>query len=48
MAKTRGKGIKVNLSTTPEAWEKAREKSLEMFGYENRSGYITYLINSAK
>ena len=38
------KTIKKKITITPLAWEKAREQSVKVFGYENRSGYINQLI----
>lgn len=39
---------KVTISLTPEQQQKAREKSKELFGISNISGYIGYLINKDK
>ncbi len=35
---------KVTISLTPEQQEKAKKDSVELFGKENLSGYIQYLI----
>jgi uncharacterized protein YoaH (UPF0181 family) len=40
MAKTK----KVTITLTPEQQEKAREKSVKLFGKSNVSGYVGYLI----
>ena len=37
---------KVTISLTPEQQEKARSLSKELFGKENISGYIGYLIEN--
>jgi len=37
-----------SFSTTHSIWEMAREKSVRVFGYENRSAYINQLIKQDK
>jgi hypothetical protein len=44
MAKTK----KVTISLTPEQQEQAREQSKVLFGKENISGYVGYLIEKAR
>lgn len=39
---------KVTISLTPEQQQQAREQSKELFGKENISGYIGYLIEKAR
>ena len=40
MSKTK----KQNITITPRAWEVARENSVKLFGFQNRSGYINQLL----
>tara|TARA_R110000851_G_scaffold107085_1_gene227126 strand:+ start:387 stop:524 length:138 start_codon:yes stop_codon:yes gene_type:complete len=44
MAKTK----KVTISLTPEQQEQARKQSKNLFGKENISGYLGYLIEKAR
>lgn len=42
------KKIIKSISTSESIWEMAREKSVRVFGYENRSAYINQLIKQDK
>jgi len=37
---------KVTITLTPEQHEKARKESIELFGRENVSGFIAYIIEN--
>ncbi len=39
---------KVTISLTPEQQQQAREQSKVLFGKENISGYVGYLIEKAR
>ena len=42
MSKTK----KVTITMTPEMKKRGKEMSINLFGHENLSGYISFLINT--
>tara|TARA_R110000787_G_scaffold124673_4_gene235700 strand:+ start:721 stop:870 length:150 start_codon:yes stop_codon:yes gene_type:complete len=44
----KAKTVKKNITITPEQWEIAKTESVKVFGQENVSGYIGYLITNSK